>query len=157
MSTAPVPRPWARWLHADELAALKATIRHCETRKCRNPVAIITWRWWRSSELGGKVLVTEHFVCSEHGTGFATRHHIPVDPAAEVEVRHLGAEEAAALEAEGRHCDWPGCLNAPAWMFSQSFAVRGEPRAAEDLSCTDHVRQSAARLHVPMSGEGGAR
>jgi hypothetical protein len=76
MSADPAPRPWARWLHRDELAALEATVRHCEIRKCGNPVAVITWRWWRSSELGGKVLVTEHFVCSEHGTD----RHAPSHP-----------------------------------------------------------------------------
>ena len=153
---APAPRPWARQLHSDELAALGAA--HCETRRCRNPVAVTTWRYWRSSELGGQVLLAEHFVCREHGADFAARHSIPVDPAAEVEVRRLSTEEAAQFAAEGRHCHWYGsCPNSVTWIFNQSYAVRGEPRVAVDLSCDDHARRFAAALHVPMPGEGGSR
>jgi hypothetical protein len=81
MATAP-RRPVAWRIHPDDAALFAAESRHCEgrrgTRRCKDPIAIVTWRWYRSAE-AGRVLVVERFLCDEHGQGFATRHHIDVD------------------------------------------------------------------------------
>jgi len=78
----PLPRPMARRLSADEIARFIANGSHCETRKCREPVAVVTWRWFRSAA-AGRVLVAEHFVCTGHGEAFASRHHVEIEPAPE--------------------------------------------------------------------------
>jgi len=80
-ATAPqVRRPVAWRIRPDEIARFTAEGHHCETRSCREPVAIVTWRWFRSHWVG-RVLIAEHFTCEEHGQAFAQRHHIAVEPA----------------------------------------------------------------------------
>jgi hypothetical protein len=76
------PVPWPRcWrIHPDDAAQLAAEGKHCETRKCHEPVAMTTWRWWRSTEVG-KTLLSEHLVCVQHGRAFAERHQIDLEPA----------------------------------------------------------------------------
>jgi hypothetical protein len=76
----PVRRPMVWEIHPDDVVKFAAERKHCETRRCRNPVAIVTWRFWRSAE-AGRVLLTEHLACKEHGQAFARRHHITVEPA----------------------------------------------------------------------------
>jgi len=73
------PRPVAWSIHPADAAEFAADGLHCETRRCRNPQAVVTWRWWRSAEVG-EVLLTEHLVCLEHGQQFAARHHAEVEP-----------------------------------------------------------------------------
>jgi hypothetical protein len=155
MSPAPVSRPQAWRIREAEAARFAAEGAHCETRRCHEPVAIVTWRWWRSTT-AGRVLVSEHQVCERHGTGFATRHHIGVDPAAEIEARRLSDAELAALPSAGRHCDWPACRITATWIFFQSYAVHGEARTDEDLSCDRHARQFAGQFHISIT-EGGSR
>lgn len=155
----PVPRPQAWRIRQTEIARLTADGKHCETRRCRGPVVVVTWRSWRSTA-DRRVLLSEHLVCERHGTEFADRHHIPVDPAAEVEARRLSDAQIAALPPGARHCGWPACRITATWIFYQSYAVHGEPRADEDLSCDRHARQFAAQFHItitPAPGEGGAR
>ncbi len=86
---------------ARHAAQLGARGKHCEgrrgTRRCQDPIAIVTWRWWRSAE-AGRVLVTERFVCEEHGRQFAARHGIEVEPAPE---RGTGGLRAVAPADEG--------------------------------------------------------
>lgn len=158
MAPAPLPRPWARQLHPAEAAEFAAAHKHCETRRCRKPVAVTTWRYWRPAELGGQALVSEHFVCTEHGTGFARRHHIPVDPAPEVEARRLTAAESAGYAAAGKRCDRLLCQDPPTCVFAQRYAVRGEPRGAEELFCDHHSAVFARRYHAKITpapdGEG---
>ena len=74
-----VRRPIAWRLHADDAARFAAERKHCETRRCRNPVSAVTWRWWRSAE-AGRVLLTEHMVCDQHVREFASRHHLEIEP-----------------------------------------------------------------------------
>ena len=78
----PVPWPVCWRISPDTAARLTAEGKHCETRKCREPVAMTTWRWWRSAEVG-RVLLAEHLVCVQHGRGFAERHGIDIDPPSE--------------------------------------------------------------------------
>jgi hypothetical protein len=82
MNDAPLRRPVAWQIHPADMARFFAEGKHCETRKprtCRRPVTVVTWRWWRSAA-AGRVRVSEHFVCTEHGQEFARRHRIQVDP-----------------------------------------------------------------------------
>jgi len=67
------PLTWA--IHPDDVARFAAEGKHCETRHCRNPVAVVTWRFWRSAS-AGRVLLSEHLVCAGHGRAFAARHHL---------------------------------------------------------------------------------
>ena len=159
MATGPVNRPQAWRIRPSEAARFTADGQHCETRRCREPVAIITWRWWRSAA-ARRVLVSEHQVCERHGAEFAVRYHIGVDPAGEVTARHLSDVEMLAFWVEHRHCDWPACLTAATWIFAESYSVHGKPRFDQDLSCDRHVRAFADRFHiaiVPAPDEGGAR
>jgi len=71
--------PIAWRLHADDAARFAADRKHCETRRCRNPISAVTWRWWRSAE-AGRVLLTEHMVCDQHAREFASRRHIEIEP-----------------------------------------------------------------------------
>lgn len=73
-----VRRPIAWTIHPVDAAWFAAKGQHCQTRRCREPVAVVSWRWWRSSEVG-RVLLTEHFVCLEHGQAFAARHRIEIE------------------------------------------------------------------------------
>jgi hypothetical protein len=72
-------RPIAWQIHPAAAAWFAAERKRCETRRCRNPVSVVTWRYWRSAE-AGRVLAAEHFVCDEHGQEFAARHHIQIEP-----------------------------------------------------------------------------
>lgn len=150
LKRAKVPRPQAWRIRPSEVARFAADGKHCETRKCREPAAVVTWRWWRSAA-DARVLISEHLVCERHGAGFAVRHHIGVDPAGEVEARHLSDAEMTALEAEGRHCEWPACQIAATWIFTQSYTVHGEPRSDQDLSCDRHARVFATRFHISIA------
>jgi hypothetical protein len=75
-------RPQAWRIHPDDMARFFAEGKHCDARRpgtCRRAITVVTWRWWRSAA-AGRVLVTEHFVCTEHGQEFARRHRIEIDP-----------------------------------------------------------------------------
>jgi hypothetical protein len=74
-----VPWPVAWRIHPDDAARFAAEGEHCDRRRCREPIIICTWRYWRSSA-AGRVLVAEHFVCVEHGREFAGRHGIDLEP-----------------------------------------------------------------------------
>jgi hypothetical protein len=76
---APVPGPLAWRVHSADAAQFAAEGQHCQVRRCRNPVAVVTWRYFRSTA-AGRVLVAEHFVCVEHGQEFADRHHVEIEP-----------------------------------------------------------------------------
>ncbi|HLN66504.1 MAG TPA: hypothetical protein VK280_04445 [Streptosporangiaceae bacterium] len=155
----PVNRPQAWRIHPAEAARFAADGKRCETRKCRQPVAITTWRWWRSAA-AGRFLVAEHLVCERHGTEFAARHHIGVDPPGEREARRLSGAETAALAAAGRNCESAGCQNPATCLFTDRYTVRGEPRTDEDLACDRHVGQLAERFGVsipPVSAAGETR
>ena len=82
MSTAP-RRPVAWRIHAADAALFAAERKHCETRRCRNPITVATWRYYRSTE-AGRVLMAERFDGDQHGAEFAQRHHIAVDPPPDV-------------------------------------------------------------------------
>lgn len=74
-----VRRPIVWRIPGVDVERFAAAGQHCQTRWCREPITVVTWRWWRSTEVG-KVLVAEHFRCDQHGQEFAARHHIEVEP-----------------------------------------------------------------------------
>jgi hypothetical protein len=150
----PLPRPHAWRIRQTEVERLAARGDRCETRRCHGVIVAVTRRWWRSTE-AARVLLAEHLVCEQHGTEFAERHHIGVDPPGEVTVRHLDAAELA--EADG--CDWQACRTVAAWVFTESYTTRGEPDSDAYLSCDRHAAAFADRFHIdaPEAGEGGAR
>jgi hypothetical protein len=86
-------RPVAWQVHPDDAARFAVERKHCEgrrgTRRCQDPIAIVTWRWYRSAE-AGRVLAVERFLCDEHGQEFAGRHHIEIDPPPDVPSRSHG-------------------------------------------------------------------
>jgi hypothetical protein len=79
----PVRRPLAWRIHPGDAARFAAEGSHCQgrrgTRRCRDPIAVVAWRWWRSSA-AGRVLVSERFLCDEHAQQFADRYHIEIEP-----------------------------------------------------------------------------
>ena len=103
LKRAKVPRPIAWTLRSSEVGRLTADGKHCETRKCHEPVAILTWRWWRSTA-DRRVLLSEHLVCERHGTEFAARHHTDVGRG-----QRAAPERCRdALWVGHRHCDAGG-------------------------------------------------
>jgi hypothetical protein len=95
-----VPRPVAWRTHPDDVAKDAAEGMHCEVRRCRNPVTVVTWRWYRSAEYG-RVLQVERFVCDGHGQEFATRHHIEIEPSPAEAEPAPGTRGRLAGNAEG--------------------------------------------------------
>jgi hypothetical protein len=85
LKRAEVPRPVAWRIHPADAAQFAAERKHCEgrrgTRRCREAIAVVTWRWFRSAA-AGRVIVAERFVCIEHGQEFAGRHGIELGAAA---------------------------------------------------------------------------
>jgi len=69
--------PRARRLAAGEITALTRLGEHCDTRRCRQPVAIVTWWWFRRH---GQMRISERFICEDHGQEFARRHHLEIEP-----------------------------------------------------------------------------
>ena len=74
-----VRRPIAWRIHPDDATRQATEGQHCQTRRCRRPVTVVTWRWWRSTE-AGRVLLAEHFRCDQHGAEFAARYRIEIEP-----------------------------------------------------------------------------
>jgi hypothetical protein len=78
-----VRRPIAWRIPPEDAARFAAEGKHCQgrrgTRRCKDPIAIVTWRWYRSAE-AARVIVAERFVCDQHGREFAGRYHIEIEP-----------------------------------------------------------------------------
>jgi hypothetical protein len=96
-----VRRPLAWRIHPGDAAGFAAQGKGCETRRCRNPIAVVTWRWFRSAA-AGRVLVAEHFVCDQHGQEFAARHHVEIEPSPPEPSRRRDAPGAGAGNSTGK-------------------------------------------------------
>ena len=76
-------RPITWRIHPEDAAEFAAQGKHCErrrgTRRCQDPITVVTWRWYRSAE-AGRVLVVERLTYGEHGAEFAGRHGIKIEP-----------------------------------------------------------------------------
>jgi hypothetical protein len=90
-----VRKPIAWRIHDMDVAWFAAQGKHCEgrrgTRRCKDAITIVRWRWYRSAE-AGRVLVAERLLCDEHGQQFADRHRIEIEPPP-AEPHHPGARE----------------------------------------------------------------
>ena len=75
----PVPRPVCWRIHAGDAARFTEEGKHCDARQRREPIAMATWRYRRSTA-AGRVLLAEHMVCVQHGRAFAERHGIEIEP-----------------------------------------------------------------------------
>jgi hypothetical protein len=75
----PVPWPVCWRIHAADAARFTEEGKHCDARRCREPIAMATWRYWQSTA-AGRVLLAEHVVCVQHGRAFAERHGIEIEP-----------------------------------------------------------------------------
>jgi hypothetical protein len=71
----PPSRPRARYLAPSEIVTIGG---RCRAGKCRQPVAVVTWRRYRWR---GQVRVVERFVCIEHGGAFARRYSVEIQSA----------------------------------------------------------------------------
>jgi hypothetical protein len=183
LKRAKVPRPIAWTLHPADAAELAAKGEHCQVRRCRRAAVVVTWRWWRSAEVA-RILLAEHVVCTEHGQGFADRHHIQIEPARarpRVSAGHVfpgdllaefleRAEETgprARLEvmtagqigicaATGCHCGFPRCLAPVRYLSSLRYATRsGQEHQRGRLLCEEHAARFAARRRIDLASVPG--
>lgn len=67
--------PQARRLLAEDIALFTRRGQHCDARRCRQPVAIVTWTWYRWR---GRRRISERLVCEAHGQAFARRHNLEI-------------------------------------------------------------------------------
>jgi hypothetical protein len=153
--------PFARHIHELEAEQFARAGEHCDTRGCREPIAIFAWYHRRT---GGQVLGYERFLCTAHGEAFAARHHLTVEPApteaelADANLPHLDPEpqpqtflygmSAAMLadhEAGGWHCDWPRCREEARYFSGRHYQPpRGKFRRVARFLCIPHARRFAA-------------
>jgi hypothetical protein len=174
-----VPRPIAWTLHPADAAEIADKGEHCQVRRCRNAVAVVTWRWWRSAEVA-RILLAEHFTCLEHGQQFAQRHHIQIEPPserpraraghvfpgdllAEFLERGEGTGPRARLEvmtsgqigicaATGCHCGFPRCLAPVRYLSSLRYATRsGREHQRGRLLCEKHAARFAATHRIDLA------
>jgi hypothetical protein len=155
--------PSARHLHQLEAGKFARQGEHCDTRGCREPIAIYAWYYRRTA---GQVLGYERFLCTAHGEAFATRHRLAIEPAPAAEELNLPrleprpgaylhgmtAGQLALHEAEGWHCDWPRCRAAARYLSSRRYVTpAGEFRHEARFLCDPHARTFAARHGIDMA------
>jgi hypothetical protein len=177
-----VRRPIAWTLHPADAAEIAGKGEHCQVRRCRNAVSVVTWRWWRSTEVA-RILLAEHFICTEHGQKFADRHHIQVEPPSEqprararrvfpgdllaeflerveeagprARLEAMTAGEIEGAAASGWHCGFPRCLNPARYLSALRYATHaGREHQRGRLLCDEHVARFAARHGIGPGGTG---
>lgn len=159
---ATLPDPFARYLHPAEAAEFAQDGRHCDARRCREPITVYGWYRRRS---GGLRLGHERYLCAGHGADFARRHHLEIEPApAEADVRphrpadtpwaHLHGMSAEMLrlhQAGGWHCDAPRCREAARYLASYRYRLgSGRMRQEARFLCSRHAESFAARHGIDM-------
>lgn len=163
MSAGPLPEAFARYLAASEIAAQLGPGHHCDTRRCREPVVVYGW-YFRHAAGFPRPLGHERWLCAEHGTEFAARHHLELEPAPpeEVlrhdlpggpEVRLSGMSRAQLTEQERRgwHCDFPGCRIPARYLSGLRFVTRARRvRSLSRFLCDRHARGFARRHGIDM-------
>ena len=174
-----VPRPITWTLHPADAAEFAARGEHCQVRRCYRAVAVATWRWWRSSEVA-RILLTEHFVCTEHGQEFADRHHIQVEAAAErprpsagrvfpgdllaefleraeetgprARLEIMTAQQIGICAGSGCHCSSPRCLAPVRYLSSLRYTTRGDQEHQRGrFLCEEHAARFAARYGIDLT------
>jgi hypothetical protein len=173
-----VPPPIAWTLHPADAAEIAARGEHCQVRRCRNAVSVVTWRWWRSAEVA-RILLAEHFVCTEHGQKFAGRHHIQIEPPSErpralagrvfpgdllaeflergeetgprARLEVMTAEQIGICAGAGCHCGFPRCLAPVRYLSSLRYATRtGREQQRGRFLCDKHAARFAARHGIDL-------
>jgi hypothetical protein len=158
--SAPRLEPFARSVHPAETARLTADGRHCDHRGCREPIAVYAWYYPPQIRPAGH----ERFLCAEHGKAFARRQGLPIRPALEeselppVRVQRpgayltgMGASQLQEHEAEGWHCDFPGCRQPARYRSSLRYEQAGRIRRQSRFLCIPHAEQFAARHGIDMA------
>jgi hypothetical protein len=182
LKQAEVPRPIAWTLHPADAAEIAGKGEHCQVRRCRNAVSVVTWRWWRSTEVA-RILLAEHFICTEHGQKFADRHYIQVEPPSEqprararrvfpgdllaeflergeetgprARLEVMTARQIAVCAGSGCHCGFPRCLAPVSYLSSLRYATRaGREHQRGRLLCDEHAARFAARHGIGPGGTG---
>jgi hypothetical protein len=152
----PLPTPTAWYLHAADTDWHTARCEHCQARRCRNPIEVVSHRHFRSR---GHVLLVERFWCRAHGREFAARWGITVEAESERSARYLTASEVIAAARAGQECEDPACHRPPEITFLEAFMLRGGPASTEHRFCVEHGRGHAARWRIDIAPapEGGPR
>lgn len=150
-----LPLPVAWYVHQADTDWFTDRREHCQQRRCRGPVEVVTHRDFRRN---GQVCRAEHFWCRGHGREFAARWGIVVEVESERSARYLATSEVAAGAAAGQECDSPVCHRVPACVFTEAFLLRGEPASTEHPFCSEHGWLMAVRWRIDIAAadaEGG--
>jgi hypothetical protein len=120
----PLPPPVAWYVHQADTDHFTSQGEHCQARRCRHPIEVVSHRNFSSA---GHVLLAEKFWCRQHGGEFAARWHTKIEAISDRPARHLAPGEALAAFAAGRECADPSCCRPVVVVFTEAYALRGEP------------------------------
>jgi hypothetical protein len=155
--------PFARRIHQLEAAEFAREGQHCDTRRCREPIAVYAWYHRRQH---GEVLGHERLLCASHGEAFATRHHLAIEaapPASELDLPRpelrigvyligMAARQLALHEDLGWHCDRPRCRRPACYLASRRYRTpTGRLGYAAGFLCTPHARRFATRHGIDFA------
>ena len=159
---AALPDPFARYLHPAETAELVQDGRHCDIRRCGEPITV--YGWYRRRE-GDLRLGHERYLCTGHGADFARRHHLQIEAApADADVPShrrpdtpwvllygMSADMLEAHRAAGWHCDAPRCREGARYLASRRYRLQSGRMRQEGRFLSDrHAENFAARHGVDM-------
>jgi hypothetical protein len=160
--TAPRLGPWARYLHAAEIARFIADGQHCDHPRCREPVAV--YAWYYPNALGGQI-GSERQLCTEHGVEFARRQGLMIGPAPEESelpepspaphpgawLYGMSAEQLRLHEEGGWHCDHPRCTRSARYLSSLHYLRAGRMQHRSRFLCVPHAGSFAVRQVIDMA------
>jgi hypothetical protein len=109
-------------VHPADAAQFAAEGQHCQVRRCRNPVAVVSWRWWRSTAAGRVSAPTE-------ALGLVPNYDRR--PRERFDIRPCGTEAHARRHRRHGEKPCPACLTAENHAHAYRHALR--TRAAHVL------------------------
>jgi hypothetical protein len=159
--------PFARYLHPLEAAKFARQGRHCDVRRCSEPVVIYGWYYHRDRDLH-RLIGHGRELCTSHGEAFAGRHHLVLEPAPRLEdvprehiespragrasLGGMGAELIAEHDAHGWTCDMPRCQEPARYLSGLNYATRsGQARHLSRFLCDRHALSFAKRQSIDMA------